>query len=74
MEGLRNSFKVDNHCALDVDHLNEGTRSFAVRAPKFKEGCPRRQSGRGPEELTLRAEECGRQKSCNNVDHIAENR
>ena len=40
MEGLRNFIKVDNHCALDVGHLNEGIRPFEVRRPKFNEECP----------------------------------
>ena len=40
MEGLRNYFKVDSHCAVDVGHLNEGARSFEVRGPKLEEGCP----------------------------------
>ena len=48
MEGLRNFVKVDNHCALDVGHLNEGMMPFEVRRPKFKERCPRRQSGKVP--------------------------
>ena len=37
MEGLRNFIKVDDHCALEVGHLKEGTRSFEVRRPKFEE-------------------------------------
>ena len=76
LEGLRNFFKVDNHCALDVGHLNECTRSFEVRRPKFEEGTPGPEVSirEGPEELTLRAEEVGSQKACINVGHIAEDR
>ena len=49
MEGLRNFIKVDNHCALDVGHLNESTRPFEVRRPKLKKRvAPRRQSGKVP--------------------------
>ena len=48
MEGLRKIIKVDNHYALDVGHLTEGFRPFQVRRPKFKEGAPRRQSGKVP--------------------------
>ena len=59
MEGLRNFLKVDNHCALDVGHLTEGTRSFEVRRLKFEEVVSIRE---GPEELTLRAEEVGSKK------------
>ena len=74
MEGLRNFFKVDNHCALDVGHLNEGIRSSELRRPKFEEGCPEASIREGPEELTLRAEEVRSQKACINVGHIAEDR
>ena len=74
MEGLINFFKVDNHCALDVDHLNEGIRSFEVRGPKFKGVYSEASIRKGSEELTLRAEEVGSQKACINVGHIAEYR
>ena len=74
MEGLRNFIKVDNHTALDVGHLNEGTRSSEVRVPKLEDGCPEVSIREGPEELTLRAEEVGSQKACVNVGHITENR
>ena len=74
MEGLRNFTEVDNHRALDVGNLNEGLRPFEVRRPKFKEGCPEASIREGPEELTLRAEEGGSQKSCINVGHTAEDR
>ena len=38
VEGLRNFIEVDNHCALEVGHVKEGTRTFEVRRPKFEEG------------------------------------
>ena len=47
-EGLRNCFKVDNHCALEVGHVREGSRSFEVRRPKCEEGSPDVQSGKVP--------------------------
>ena len=56
MEGLRNFRKVDNHCALEVGHLKEGTRSFEARRPKFEEERPEVSITERPEELTLRAE------------------
>ena len=59
--------KVDNHCALDVSHLNEGIRSLEVRRPKFEEGCPEASIREDQEVLTLRAEEVGSQKACINV-------
>ena len=65
---------MDNHCALEVGHLREGTRSCEVRRPKCEEGSPEVLVRDGTEELTLRAEEMGTQKSCINVDHIAEDR
>ena len=66
------SLKVDHHCALDVSRLNKGMRPFEVRRPKFKEECPEASVREGPEELMLRAEEVGSQKSCINVGHIAD--
>ena len=70
---MRNFIKVENHCALDVGHLNESTRSFDVRRPECEEGSPEVLVREGPEELTLRAEEATH-KSCINVDHIAQER
>ena len=63
MEGLRNFIKVENHCALEVGHLKEGTRIFQVRRPQFEEGSPEVSIREGPEEFTLRAEEVGSPKS-----------
>ena len=71
---MRNFIKVDNHCALDAGHLNEGTRSFEVRGRKLEDECPEVSIREGPEEVTLRAEEVGSQKACINVGHIAEDR
>ena len=51
-----------------------GGRSFEVRRPKCEEGSPEVFIRKGLEELTLRAEEVGTQKSCINVDHIAQER
>ena len=48
MEGLRNFISVDNHCAVQVGHLKEGTRAFAVGRQKFIEGGPGYQSGKVP--------------------------
>ena len=41
---------------------------------KCEEASPEVLIREGPEELTLRAEEVGTQKSCLNVDHIAQER
>ena len=49
-------------------------RPFQVRRLKFKDGCTEEAIRVGPEELTLRAEEVESQKSCINVDHVAEDR
>ena len=73
-EGLRNFLKVDNHRALEVGHLREGSRSLKVRRPKCEEGSPEVLVRESPEELTLSAEEVGTQKSCINVDHIVKER
>ena len=57
MEGLRNFIKVDNQCALDAGHLNEGTRSYELRWPKLEEECTKVSITEVPEELTISAEE-----------------
>ena len=54
MESLRNFIKVDKHCAL-----NEGTRPFEVRRPKF-------------EEEVLRTEESGLPEIVHQRRHVAE--
>ena len=41
MEGLRNFVKVDSHCALEVGHLKEGTRSLMYEGQSSKRGAPR---------------------------------
>ena len=71
---MRNFIEVDNHSALDVGYLKEGTRSFEVGRPKFEEGSPDVSIREGPEELTLRTEEVGSKQACINVDHIAQDR
>ena len=48
MEGLRNFVTVDNNCALDVGHLNEGFRSLRYEDQSSKRSVPRRQSGKVP--------------------------
>ena len=50
MEGLSNVIKVDNHCALEVGHLKEGTRTFffEYEGQSLKSGAPRCQSGKVP--------------------------
>ena len=57
-----------------MGHVNEGIRSADVRPPMLEEGCPEVSIREGPEELTLRAEEVGSQKSCITIGHIAEDR
>ena len=74
MEGLRNFIKVDNHCALEVGQLKEGTRSSQVRRPKFEEACPEVSIREDPEELTLRAADVDFKKACISADHNAEDR
>ena len=61
-EGLRNFIEVDNHSALDVGYLKEGTRSFEAQRPKCEEGGHEVSIRASPEELTLRREEVGAKK------------
>ena len=73
MRQQKRNYGGPNHCAPEVGHLKEGTRSFEVRRPKLEEGCSEVSIREGPEELTLRAERLA-QKACINVDNIAEDR
>ena len=73
-DGLRESIKIDNDCALEVGYLNRGRRTFRVRQPKVPEGCPEVTVRESPEELTLRAKEVGTLKAYIKVDHTAKER
>ena len=66
MDGLRRFIQADNHGAVDVGHLRQGTRSLEVQKPKFSEAAIRE----GADELTLRADEVGTQRAFINTDHI----
>ena len=57
---------MDNHCALEIGHLWESSRSFKVGRPKCEEEGYEVSIREGPEELTLRAEEV---ESCINGSH-----
>ena len=67
--GLRDFIKIDNHRALEVGHLDEGSGKSKVRRPTGSEGYPGVTVRTSPDELTLRAEEVGTWKSYINVDH-----
>ena len=36
MDGLRRFIKTDNHRAVDVGHLRQGTRSLKVQKPEYQ--------------------------------------
>ena len=57
MEGLRRFIQADNHSAVDVGHLRQGTRSLLVKKPKFGEAFSEATIREGADELTLRADE-----------------
>ena len=59
MDGLRRFIKADNHRAVDVGHLRQGTRSREVLEPNFSEAFPEAAIREGADELTLRADEVG---------------
>ena len=44
MDGLRRFINADNHRAVDVGHMRQGTRSLEVQEPNFSE---KRRSGKG---------------------------
>ena len=70
MDGLRSFIEVDNHFAVELGEVREGTRPFKVRKPNFWEEYPEATIREGPEESVLRAEEV----SCINIDHIEADR
>ena len=70
MDGLRSFVKEDNHRAVDVGHLRQGTRPLPVQKPKYSEAFPEAAIREGADELTLRAEEVTTLKACINIDHI----
>ena len=54
--------------------LEAGKESFTIRNPDFAEQSSHAVIVQGPDELTLREEECGAQKSCINLEHIADDK
>ena len=74
VEGVRNFMKVDNYCVLHVGHLEGRHKVVQGTKTKARRGSPEVLIREGPEGLTLRAEEVNTQKSCINVDHIAQDR
>ena len=62
--------KKDDHRAVDVGHLREGTMWLHVRKPKFSEAYPEAAIREGADESTLRADEVGTLKAFINIDHI----
>ena len=69
MDGLRRFIQADNHSAVDVCDLRQGTRSLEVQKPNFSEAFPEATIREGADELTLRADEVGPQRAFN-IDHI----
>ena len=74
MDGLRSLIEIDNRSAVKVGQLREGFRPSRLGGPNFEDECPEAIIRDGPDELTLRAEEFGAQRSCINIDHIDPNR
>ena len=56
MDGPRSFNKADDHRAVDVGHLCQGTGPLPVRKPKFSEAFPEAAIREGADELTLRAD------------------
>ena len=56
MDGPRRFIKADNHRAVDVGHLRQGTRSLKVQKPNFSEAFPEA-AIREADQLTLRTDE-----------------
>ena len=69
MDGLRRFTQADNHSAVDVGDLRQGTRSRKVQKPQFSEAYPEATIREGADELTLRADEVGTQRAFINTEH-----
>ena len=74
MDGPRSFNKADDHRAVDVSHLRQGTIPLHVRKPKFSEAHPEAAVREGADGLTLRADEVGTPKGFINIDHIEHDR
>ena len=57
MDGLRRFTQADDHSAVDVGDLRQGTRSLEVHKPQFSETFPEAAVREGADELSLRAHE-----------------
>ena len=60
MDGLTRFFKADNHRAVDVGHMRQGTRSLEVQKLNFSEAVPEAAIREGADELTLSTTDGGR--------------
>ena len=70
MDGLRRFIKADDHRAVDVGHLRQGTRSRKVQKPNFSEAFPEAAIREVADELPLRADEVGTQRTFITAEHI----
>ena len=70
MDGLRNFNAVDNRSSVDVGGLRRGTISIFVQKQKFSEAFSGVIIREGADELALRGEELGMQRSFIDTKHI----
>ena len=70
MDGLRRFVQADNHSSVGVGDLHQGTSSLQVRKPQFSEAFPEATIREGADELTLRADEVGTQRTFIDTTHI----
>ena len=70
MDGLRRFVQADNHSAVDVGDLRQGTGSLKVQKPQISEAFPEALMREGADESGLRADEVGTQRAFINTEHI----
>ena len=70
VDGLRSFIKAENHRAVAMGHLRQGTRSLHVQKPNFSEAFPEAAIRDGADELTLRADEVRTLRAFIYNDHI----
>ena len=70
MDGQGRFIQAENHSAVDVGDLRRGTKSHLVQKTPVQRGVPEATIREGADELTLRADAVGTQKTFTNTEHI----
>ena len=69
VDGKTKFIEADNRSAVDVGDLRRGTRVLPVTKPQFSVVFPEATIREGADELTLRADEVGKQRAFTNTEY-----